>query len=82
MNANQRRLQKRAFPHMVIISERLCEHQSDSDFDDRIHEAKIWLQSQCKTMSNDWTCRKYAPDSETFFFRKSSLAVIFALKWA
>lgn len=76
MNSKQRR-HGRVFEHSVVLVARNTERYFE--FDQRVEQAKMWLQWQTKR--KNWTRGRTQYDSAEFKFRNGGLASVFALKW-
>ena len=76
MNSKQRRKQ-RVFTHEVTL---VCKNSERYfEFDQRVTEAKGWL--QWRTKRRNFTMGPKGYDRQTFKFAQPGLAAMFALKW-
>lgn len=78
MNSKQRR-NTRVFVHEVTLTAGDRPNENYYRFDQRVANAKGWLQWQAKRKA--WTASHKTYNSQTFKFRNGALAVAFALKW-
>lgn len=80
MNSKQRRGQ-RVFVHEVTIHAGAGHWAGERyfEFDRRVDQAKQWL--QWTTKRKNYTMGPKLYDRQTFKFRHSGLAIMFALKW-